>query len=58
MRMSLVLLGFASVLLGAVGVELLRGSNPELVAKVEESAKRLVVSFGRPEADGDEARKK
>ena len=56
--MSLVLLGFASVLLGAVGVELLRGSNPELVAKVEESAKRLVVSFGRPEADGDEARKK
>ena len=43
----MVLIGWAvlGILLGAAGTEVLRASKPELIKKVEDSAKRFVDSW-------------
>ncbi len=39
--MTALALGLIGIILGAVGSELLRAANPELVKKIEDSAKRF-----------------
>ena len=52
--MALIGLGIFSVFIGAVGTEVLRASRPDLVKKVEDSAKGFVSSFSKSSSKNTE----
>lgn len=54
--MSLIGLALLGVLLGAVGTEILRAHKPELVKRIECSAKRFVDSLHSSKASDEEAK--
>ena len=54
--MSLIGLALLGVLLGAVGTQILRARKPELVRKIECSAKRFVDSLDSSKASDEEAK--
>ncbi len=45
--MSVLGLALLGVLIGAAGSEILRATRPDVVKKIEDSAKRFVASFGK-----------
>lgn len=45
--MSVLGLALLGVLIGAAGSEILRATRPDVVEKIEDSARRLVASFGK-----------
>ncbi len=52
--MSMLALGLIGIIIGAVGSEVLRAVKPELVEKVERSAKRFAEGFSLSESDEEE----
>ena len=54
--MALIGLALLGVAVGAAGTEILRARNPELVEKVEESARRLVERFFPSKTDDEETK--
>lgn len=54
--MSLIGLALVGVLVGAVGTEILRAHKPELVKKIESSAKRFADSLHSSKASDEEAK--
>ena len=55
--MSLLGLALMGILLGAAGSEILRVTRPDLVKKVEDSAKDFAESFGASKSSEDEPEK-
>jgi len=55
--MGVIGLAFLGVFLGAVGTEFLRAKKPELVEKIEDSARRFVDVIHSSEADEEEKEK-
>jgi hypothetical protein len=55
--MGLFGLALLGVLLGAAGSEILRATRPELVKRIEDSAKGFVGSLGAPKSSEEEPKK-
>jgi len=56
--MGFIGLAFLGVVLGAAGTELLRASKPELVEKVEDTARRFVDSLCSSKSGDGKAKEK
>jgi hypothetical protein len=55
-EMGLVGLAILGIVLGAVGAEYLRASNPELIEKVEDAARRFADSVCSSKSDDQKAK--
>ena len=58
LKMGVIGLAFLGVVLGAVGTEFLRAKKPELVEKIEDSARRFVDVIHSSEAGDEEGKEK
>ena len=56
--MGLAGLAILGIVLGAAGTEFLRASNPELIKKVEDAAKRFVDSVCSSKSDDQKTKEK
>ncbi|NQT21937.1 MAG: hypothetical protein HQ579_00695 [Candidatus Omnitrophica bacterium] len=56
--MGLVGLAFLGVVLGAAGTEFLRVKRPDIIEKIEDSAKRFVDSVYPTKSDDEKTQKK
>ncbi|MHC4740127.1 MAG: hypothetical protein ACYS9Y_14555 [Planctomycetota bacterium] len=58
LKMGVIGLAFLGVVLGAIGTEFLRAKKPELVEKIEDSARRFVDAIHSSEPADEEVKEK